>query len=179
MGLLDRFRRQKPSSDEKGVYLATIREDGVEKLFVTLLTPEDMERQGLPPEAILGRLKEKSPDSGSRFTPDNFVPNGTFILFLHDVVARRGCEDPELVEKARGVTDKMGLFLDRRRKGAADIVREDLIGAFEIRDGELVAGSYQPNEFYEVVSKDGLMTLDPWLRGVLLEEIRKLPMVSK
>ncbi len=66
----------------------------------------------------------------------------------------------------------MGLMLDHRHVGEENRVLEDVIGAFEIKDGRIVPDSYQRNDAYEVLSKDGFMTLDPWLVDVLLEEIR-------
>ena len=170
MDELDSLSHSKETPGEENVYLVGMLEDGVEKLYLSILHPGDIDQNSIPPEAIVGRLKEQNPPGQSPFTPGNIIVNSVFVAFLQDVVRRRGAEDPELIISARMRKEGMGLMLDRRCVEKGNIEFEDLIGAFEIKDGKIVPESYQENEHYEVVSKDGFMTLGHWLEGILLEE---------
>jgi len=82
---------------EEAVYLYTVIDKDVEKHFLTFLPSADVTKYGLPPEAIIGRLIEEMPVSGSPFTKENFVVNNAFVDSLQDVVRRRGPEDPQLI----------------------------------------------------------------------------------
>ncbi len=35
----------------------------------------------------------------------------------------------------------------------------DIVGAFEVKNGQIIVGSYQPNKNYEIISTDGLFKL--------------------
>lgn len=157
---------------EEAVYLYTVADQGAERHYLTFLLPADVDQYGLPPEAIIGRLIEETPVNQQPFTKENFVVNYAFVDFLQDVVRRRGPEDSQLIAAAEWMEEGMGLMLDHRGIDEEDRVLEDMIGAFEIKDGRIIPESYQKNDAYEVFSKDGFMTLDPWLSGVLLDEIR-------
>lgn len=49
-----------------------------------------------------------------------------------------------------------------------------LLGAFEVRGGQVVTGSYRASPRYRILSRDGCFRLSPDLRAVLLEELASL-----
>ena len=160
-----------PNSFEESFYLIEIEESGARKYFISLFLPDDFDDQKIPPEGIIGSLKNFDPSIKPPFTPDNFIVNLGFIKFLHEVIRRRGPEDPELIASAQERGEGVGIMADRRCLKAGSLDREDVIGAFEIKDGKIIPESYQENEYYEVNSENGFMILGEWLEGVLLEEL--------
>ena len=157
--------------DEENFYLIEINENGAKKHYLSLFLPDDFDGQEIPQEAIIGRLKTFDPSVKPPFTSDNFVVNLAFIKFLHEVIKHRGSEDPELIAVAQEQGEGMGIMADRRCIKAGNLEREDVIGAFEIKNGKIIPESYEENESYEVNSEKGFMILGSWLEGVLLEEI--------
>ena len=51
---------------------------------------------------------------------------------------------------------------------------EDIIGAFEVRSGEVVPGSYQASEEHRVLTENGLVQLPSSLREAFVRELSRL-----
>jgi hypothetical protein len=51
---------------------------------------------------------------------------------------------------------------------------EDLIGQYRVEDGRFVAGEYEPNPGYWVLSANGMMTPHLTIREALLQAMRSL-----
>jgi hypothetical protein len=45
--------------------------------------------------------------------------------------------------------------------------KEDIIGSFEVKNGELIHDSYQPNTAYIMITADGAFVLQPELEALL------------
>ena len=54
------------------------------------------------------------------------------------------------------------------------VPQEDIIGAFEVRDGKVVADSYWRNEDHVPFSENGFMSLPPSLEDAYLAELRRV-----
>ena len=52
--------------------------------------------------------------------------------------------------------------------------RDDIIGAFEVKEGVVVPGSYRPNENHQLLSANGIFRLEPTLREHLMDRIMQL-----
>ena len=117
--------------------------DGI-KDYVSCLPHELVFARGLVGEAIMGVLLQPL-DRQERITPDVFAPNRVFVDFMHDVVARRGPEQPGLVAEAQRQSDGWLYVIDQRTPTPGGAVPpEDIVGWFEVRGGQVVAGSYKP-----------------------------------
>ena len=122
--------------------------------------------KGLPPEAIMGQLRQGPED----FSPAGFAPNEPFTRFLHAVIAKHAASCPGLMAEARRQHNGFVYILDLRTPTPNDAVPpEDIIGAVEVRDGQL--GHFQGSPNYRIVAQNGLMTLDPWFHAKLMEEL--------
>jgi hypothetical protein len=125
------------------------------RLF-SFLSPEEVEALGhLPGPAILGVY------DGPIDSVESFRPNRTFVEMLHRVVAEVGARSPDLARGAREQGEGWLYVIDPRTPGGADgrVPPEDIIGAFEVRGGRLVAGSYQPNGNHRVLTENGMTLL--------------------
>jgi hypothetical protein len=138
---------------------------------LSLLSPEQVEKIGaLKGQAILGFV------TGEQLSLEYFYPNRIFIDLLQNVVGSEAPKDPQL--QAAAIEQKQGYIyiIDRR---VADRLEEktspeDMLGAFEIKDGQILDNSYQPNENYLIFSNNGLMQLPASLHEALVNSLLSL-----
>jgi hypothetical protein len=144
--------------------------DGLKDVF-TLLPWQTVQAQGLIPEAVLG-MTLRPLGEGESLTPDNFALNSVFVEFLHRFIAEQGPTLPGLQAEARRQQEGWVYLLDGRAQGPADEAQpEDILGAFEVKGGEIVAGSYQMSTGHALFSRDGFFRLDPELHRRLVAEL--------
>ena len=125
---------------------------------LSFLAPDEVQALGhLPGPAILGVY------DGPTDSLESFRPNRTFVELLHRVVVEVGVRSPELAAGARTQGEGWLYVIDPRTPEGADgrVGPEDIIGAFEVRGGQLVPGSYQPSEHYRVLTENGMTRLTP------------------
>jgi hypothetical protein len=91
---------------------------------------------------------------------------------MHGVIARRGPELPGLIAEARRLCDGWVYVIDQRTRTPQDAVPpEDIVGAFEVKGGQVVPGSYRPGPKHMILSADGFFRLGSELLPCLLEEL--------
>jgi hypothetical protein len=135
---------------------------------LSFLPPEEVSETGLRSEGILGLVPPEE-----EVSDESFTPNPLFIQFLHHVVQKYGPESPALREQAERRRDGWVYIVDGRARGeTAGVKPEDILGAFQVQDGEVT--SYQPNADYQLMSSRGLVELDEWLEGRLIDELHRL-----
>lgn len=135
------------------------------------LSQERIFEKGLPSKAIIGLL----PHSETRLDPATFKPNPEFVAFLHEVIKTYAPLDPDLQAEARKQGQGWLYIIDGRTPTPQDNVPpEDIIGAFQLQAGKIMAGSYQGNQNHRLVTTFGLLRLDPFLQDKLLAETEKL-----
>jgi hypothetical protein len=142
--------------------------------YVTLLPPEITFQHGLAPEAIVGVLSRPI-ESGEAITPEIFSRNRVFVDFLHKIVARYAPESPACQEEAKRVGNGCVAIIDQRTPTPKDgVPPEDIIGAFEVKDGAIVPGSYRASPNHRILSERGFFRLDAELHQRLLQELAAL-----
>jgi hypothetical protein len=106
-----------------------------------------------------------------------FRQNPAFVDFMHEVIRTTGPNDPELREAAQEQRDGWVYIIDLRTPEGPGgrVPPEDIIGAFEVQDGQIVADSYQASSTHRVYTNDGMVCLPPSLRRAL---VKRLPKVS-
>ena len=132
------------------------------------ISPEQVETIGsLKGEAIIGFI------NGKVLSIDNFTPNRVFKEFMQTIIAAEALKDSEL--QAAALEQQAGwlYIIDNR---VADLEQEetdpgDILGAFEIKEGQIVANSYQPNENYLIFGNHGLMQLPGSLHEALIKAL--------
>ncbi len=138
---------------------------------VLCLLPPKMVKKlgGLPPAAICGVIDG---DQGV----SSFRKNPKFVEFLHAVIQKVGPTDPEL--RAAAALQKNGwvYVIDLRTPDGPHgrVVPEDIIGAFEVKEGAIDGRSYWANEKHLVFCERGLMQLPPTLYTALVDELSRL-----
>ena len=144
-------------------------EDGELTHYLSILDPSDAMSGGLPPEAILGRLTA-GPD---HVDVENFEPNPVFVKFLGWVIARHAVACPGFVAAVARQRDGYVYIFDQRvQRADGSVAPEDLIGAVEIRDGEILRYIGSPN--YRAFTAAGPPQIDPWFHDRWMEELKAL-----
>jgi hypothetical protein len=139
--------------------------------LVTLLPSEETFANGIIPEAIVGVLKRPL-EEGEAIKPENFVRKKIFNDFLHEFIARQGPELKGLQAEARRQREGWVYLIDgRTATPQGKVPPDDIIGAFEVKDGRLVAQSYERNPRHVLLSQDGFFRLAPELHEQLLREL--------
>jgi hypothetical protein len=154
------------------MYIYTIKTNNKQQQIVSLLAPEEINNRGLPSPSILGTLSE--PNSQD-INLDNFVSNPNFIDFLHEIIAKFAPDSPSLNAEAKRQKNGWIYIIDaRHKKQEESVLPEDIIGAFEVNEGEIKTESYQRNNNHLIFSQNGFFKLEPRLEKYLIEETRKL-----
>jgi hypothetical protein len=138
---------------------------------LSLLSPDEVHSLGgLPVEGIAGRFESES------MSVATFRQNPAFVEFMHQVIRTAGPKDPGLQAAAQGQREGWVYIIDLRTPEGPSgrVPPEDIIGAFEVRDGRIMADSYQPNSEHGVYTEDGLVRLPPFLRRALVERLPKV-----
>src|SRR5215831_9929880 len=93
-------------------------------------------------------------------------------------------KDGEWMDDMRGSADAMGdgvLYVidersPKRVEGQEWIVRsDDLIGEFDVRDGEIVPGSYRRNTDFALVNENGVFQLTDEIAETVMVAVENLP----
>lgn len=133
---------------------------------LSLLQPSEVASLGeLPAEAIAGTL------SGDT----EFSANPAFVTFVHEVIRRDGPMDPNLVAAAEAQMDGWVYVIDLRTPEGVQgrVPPEDIVGGFEVKEGEIVPDSYWQNDEHRPFTEHGLMQLPDSLREAFVAELRR------
>lgn len=152
-------------------YLYTVESKRGPYSVLSVLTPEEGFQDGLPPEAIIGTL----PANVTSVNPIDFKPNPAFANFMHNVIRRYAPLHKDLQDAAKRKGEGWIYIIDcRAPQPQGEVEKQDVIGAFKIESGVIVADSYQRNNEHLLVSQRGPFCLDGWLMSKLLEETRSI-----
>jgi hypothetical protein len=148
------------------------------------LTCVDVERlnkgRGIPVEALIGVVLQSRENPDDSIAPDNFRANMAFMNLLQGLMAENGewMDDMRINASALG-TGVLYVIDERSPKpveGQEWIVRsDDLIGEFDVKDGEIVPGSYRRNPDFALVNEEGLFQLTDGIAKTVMVAIENLP----
>ena len=141
---------------------------------LSILSPAEAQALGgLPSEAVLGTVRNG--DKGVAL--DRFVPNPLFVEFMHKVIGTAGPDDADLQAAAAEQGEGWVYIIDLRTPEGplGRVPPEDIIGAFQVREGHIVRESYWANVDHRIATSNGLVSLPPSLRAAW---VNQLPRVS-
>lgn len=162
------------SNGQATLVISEVRTPDGPVMYVGLMPAGTPEYAGLIPQQVLGKLIDPRTDAGGnpRLTPENFVRNGTFVDFMHDVIRRHGSADRAIVEFARHGNPVAIVDLRSPSRDSELPLEEDIIGVFDVEDGKLA--SYQPNPDHRVLSGNGFCQLPEPFQSALVDELATL-----
>ena len=161
--------------DEPEIYISRVVTPEAKGDYVSLLPPKG----DLIAETVIGVLR--TPQSGDPvISTDTFTRNGVFVDFMHDVIRREAPKLPAYKTEARRVGNGPVYVIDQRAaEQQTPIQPEDVFGAFEASNGELVPGSYETNPTHKILSERGFFRLEAALRAALMRDLESLALEKK
>ncbi len=149
-----------------GYYIYDTVVEGRHRYFASLLPHDRGFTTGLPSEAIIGEFTS-GPET---LTPNAFQQNPEFITFMAYAIGKHASTCPGLIAETRRQQNGFVYILDNRTPTPDDAVPpEDIIGGVEIANGKMLRFHGSPN--YQLLTDNGFMQLDPWLKNRLIEEL--------
>jgi hypothetical protein len=138
---------------------------------LSILSPHEVQALGgLPVEGIAGRFE------GEAISVDTFRQNPAFVEFMHRMIETAGPDDRDMQAAAQEQGDGWVYVIDLRTpEGPSGAVPpEDIIGAFEVQGGRIIAGSYRANANHRVYTTNGLVSLPPSIRRAFVEQLQRV-----
>ena len=148
------------------IYLLKTLIDDTETLLLSIANPEVDPNAKLSSKAIIGFVvNPELPVSfeNTRFNPafiDHFHKTIVFFAQVNDGVIQL------VEEKQNGF-----IYITDKRSKDSEPHAQDIIGSFEVQNGALVHGSYEPNATYKLITADGGFELQPELEALLYASI--------
>jgi hypothetical protein len=156
------------------MYIYSISSEKSDEQVLSLVSPEVIYNKKMPSEIIIGKLAKKLSES-KKINFEDFIPNSSFINFLHDVIAKHGSKVSSLSVQAQKQKKGWVYLIDGRCSDSqGEVLPEDIIGSFEVIEGKIIPDSYQKNSKHLIFSKKGLFKLQSTLNKHLMQESLKL-----
>jgi hypothetical protein len=135
------------------LYLFEIQDEQGLGYVVSILPPD---AGGIPKEGIVGKAKSaKSPIKHTEFSP-----NLAFLDLLQKCVERFGPASPNMAMEASKQKDGFIYVIDARSPTPlGSVPPEDIIGAFEVRNGQVHPETYRANPQYRLLTEKGFFIL--------------------
>lgn len=153
------------------LYVYSIKIEGNDMAALSMLSPDVVNSQGLPAEAVMGEVDPRQPN----MTVDGFTPNDAFLTLLGQVITEHAPSLETMQKQAEKVQNGPVYVVDHRNinKGRKPPF-EDVIGWFGVRDGVVLTESWNLSPNYKLLSNDGPIELESLLEEKLLEAIQAI-----
>jgi hypothetical protein len=107
--------------------------------------------------------------------PEDFIRNSSFVKFLHTSIAEYSPRTKSFQATAQKLRNGWVYVIDQRTPDpAGNVPPEDIFGSFEIGKGEVIGGSYKPNDNHRILSQKGFFSLEIELSEYLIDKLQKL-----
>ncbi|CAB4399237.1 uncharacterized protein OCT59_015060 [Rhizophagus irregularis] len=130
--------------------------------------------------AVIGRIpfdSEIDDNNTPKITTQNFIENKKFTQFLQQVITENvGDSDPQLQALAKYYQNGWLHVADARDPAVWGRIPypEDIFGMVQVKDGQIIQGTYQPMPTHRIITTKGLFVLSDPLQKKLLEKLIKL-----
>ncbi|CAN6635849.1 hypothetical protein TRVA0_015S01618 [Trichomonascus vanleenenianus] len=129
------------------------------------------------PEALsMGVLRKEKPKAIPS-NPNNFEENKKFLNAMHQVMGANvhKCPTYQQVAYTEGRNAQFFSIYDFRNPPAQDRIAdvEDSFGHIRVVDGNIEPNSYEPNNMYRLVSRNGYPQISDTLSDLIIKECEK------
>lgn len=149
------------------LYTYTVTIDNVERAVLSVADPEDAFNKGLISRGIIGYLKQKDKE----VHPENITYNADFVELFQKAIKTAALNSDDLMKSARQQKNGFIYIVDQRTKDQNETKAMDILGSFEVTEGQLNSDSFQFNPNYQIISIEGLFRLPDNFEKALLNEI--------
>lgn len=130
-----------------------VNDDGIARTFLSILDPSDKKK--FSKKAIVGYLL----DNDKPVTHSNIRYNPEFVDIFHKIIVLTALRSQEVMADA-GIQQVGFVYITDQRNPSRDADKpEDIVGSFEVKDGNMVPLSYQPNPSYQIISDSGMFKI--------------------
>lgn len=137
-----------------------LKKGATERIYLSMMDPSQNE---FNIKAILGFLKES--DKG--IIHENIIYNPEFVTLFHKIIVLNALKTQQDIPALAIQSDGFVYITDQRVKRNGKDDPEDIIGSFEVINGNLMPLSYSPNPSYKLVSENGLFNIPGDFDGLL------------
>jgi hypothetical protein len=149
--------------------LLRVKGDDARSLVVVSSSGRPPDRS-IEPVEIVGQFRVTGEDVDR--SVESFARGKEFTDFLHESIARNGPSLPGLVAAAEKEREGYVYIIDGRTPTPQGRVpNEDIIGAFQIREGKVSFDTYQRFEPHRLYTERGFFQLDQLLAQLVLEDL--------
>lgn len=145
------------------IYLLNTTIEGKETLLLSIINPEVDKEAKLTAKAIVGFVL----DATKPISAENVRLNPTFIDHFHKTIIFFAQFNDGIIHLVEQQQNGFVYINDLRNKDEKEARREDIIGSFEVKNGELIHDSYEPNTAYKMITADGGFVLQPELEALI------------
>ncbi|MES2778854.1 MAG: hypothetical protein V4651_03055 [Bacteroidota bacterium] len=145
------------------IYLLNTTIEGKETLLLSIINPETDKNAQLTAKAIVGFVL----DASKPISFDNVRLNPAFIDHFHKTIVFFAQFNDGIIHLAEQQQNGFVYINDLRNKEDKEVLKEDIIGSFEVKNGELIHNSYLPNTAYKMITADGGFVLQPELEALI------------
>ncbi len=147
-------------------YILNLEIDGSTRICLSLLPQNAITPATDKDKIVVGFLQKAQAD------PGHFTEHMPFKRWLHGLIEEHLPKQAPFQEEGKKVKDGYVYAIDKRtKKLKGDIPLQDIIGAFNFENGQIVPGSYLPNQNYKLFTVEGLFQLPFSLESILAEQI--------
>ncbi len=132
-----------------------ISQENIDRHLLSLIETETVYKSGLKSKCVIGSLK----NINKPVSAENIIYNPEFIELFIKTIKSTALQSEELINSARQQETGFIYITDNRSVSKNETKPSDIIGAFEVVNGQINADSFQANNRYEIVSNDGLFNL--------------------
>lgn len=143
------------------IYLLNTTIQETETLLLSFVNPEIDPNTKLTSKAIIGFVIDPS----KPISEHNVRINPAFRDHFHKTILFFARFNDGIIHMAEQQQNGFIYIRDQRNQGADRA--EDIIGSFEVKNGELIHESYEPNPHYLFIQADGGFVLQKELEALL------------
>jgi hypothetical protein len=136
------------------VHTYAIDKEGKKIYYLSFLSPEEIQEPGLTARNVIGTLKTMT----EKPTEEDVKINPAFLKLFHQTIAEYCPGEDQFIKEA----EKMGsgaLLVFDQRSNKSNRLEEDIIGAFEVKEGKLFSDTYRLNANYKIIGIKGMFSL--------------------
>jgi hypothetical protein len=145
------------------IYLIKTVIENKETLLLTIVNPSADPEAKLSAKSILGFVV----DADKPVSFQNVKINPSFIDHFHKTIIFFAQFNDGIIHLAEQQQNGFVYIRDQRNKAETEAKPEDIIGSFEVKNGELIHDSYVPNPAYRFISDKGGFELQKELEALL------------
>ena len=145
------------------IYLLNTSIENKETLLLSIVNPEVDKEAKLSAKSIIGFLV----DASKPIHFENIKFNPSFINHFHKTIKFFAQFNDGIIQLVEQQQNGFIYINDQRGIHDKETLQEDIIGSFEVKNGELLHDSYLPNNGYKFISDKGGFVLQQELEALL------------